>query len=144
MDNSAVTTYPQLQGMVGERGSAARTDPAFRNWLRQLRERAGLTQDQLAAAVGTDRRNIRRWEIEGHDPAGTVLLRILDAVGVELVPKQPSELPGAVNAELRDLQSLLYDLEDRLARRHDEVVALLEDAGSAARARRAKRPTTSG
>jgi transcriptional regulator with XRE-family HTH domain len=130
--------------MVGERGSAARTDPAFRNWLRQLRERAGLTQDQLAAAVGTDRRNIRRWEIEGHDPAGTVLLRILDALGVELVPKQPSELPGAVNAELRDLQSLLHDLEDRLARRHDEVVALLEDAGSEARARRAKRPTTSG
>lgn len=128
--------------MVGERGSAARTDPAFRSWLRQLRERAGLTQDQLAAAVGTDRRNIRRWEIEGHDPAGTVLLRILDAVGVELVPKQPTELPRAVNAELRDLQSLLYDLEDRLARRHDEVVALLADADSAARARRAKRPTT--
>lgn len=130
--------------MVGERGSAARTDPAFRSWLRQLREHAGLTQDQLAAAVGTDRRNIRRWEIEGHDPAGTVLLRILDAVGVELVPKQPSELPRAVNAELRDLQSLLYDLEDRLARRHDEIVALLETADSAARARRAKRPTTSG
>lgn len=130
--------------MVGERGSAARTDPAFRSWLRQLREHAGLTQDQLAAAVGTDRRNIRRWEIEGHDPAGTVLLRILDAVGVELVPKQPPELPRAVNAELRDLQSLLYDLEDRLARRHDEIVALLETADSAARARRAKRPTTSG
>jgi transcriptional regulator with XRE-family HTH domain len=130
--------------MVGERGSAARTDPAFRSWLRQLREHAGLTQDQLAAAVGTDRRNIRRWEIEGHDPAGTVLLRILDAVGVELVPKQPSELPRAVNAELRDLQSLLYDLEDRLARRHDEIVALLETADSAARARRTKRPTTSG
>jgi transcriptional regulator with XRE-family HTH domain len=144
MDNRAVTTYPFVQGMAGERGPAARTDPAFRNWLRQLRERAGLTQDQLAAAVGTDRRNIRRWEIEGHDPAGTVLLRILEAVGVELVPKQPSEIPRAVNAELRDLQALLYDLEDRLARRHDEVVALLEQSGSAARARRAKRPTTSG
>jgi transcriptional regulator with XRE-family HTH domain len=144
MDNSAATTYPPVQGMVGERSPAARTDPAFRNWLRQLRERAGLTQDQLAAAVGTDRRNIRRWEIEGHDPAGTVLLRILDAVGVELAPKQPSDVPGAVNAELRDLQALLYELEDRIARQHDEVVALLEQNASATRARRAKRATASG
>jgi transcriptional regulator with XRE-family HTH domain len=144
MDNSADTTYPPVQGMVGERGPAARTDPAFRNWLRQLREGAGLTQDQLAAAVGTDRRNIRRWEIEGHDPAGTVLLRILDAVGVELVPQQPSDVPRAVNAELRDLQSLLYELEDRIARQHDEVVALLEQNASATRARRVKRATASG
>jgi transcriptional regulator with XRE-family HTH domain len=144
MDNSAATTYAPAQGMVGERGPAARTDPAFRNWLRQLRERAGLTQDQLAAAVGTDRRNIRRWEIEGHDPAGTVLLRILDAVGVELVPKQPSDVPRAVNAELRDLQSLFYELEDRIARQHDEVVALVEENASATRARRAKRAPASG
>ena len=89
------------KGWLGNGVSAQRTDPAFRNWLRQLRERAGLTQDQLAAAVGTDRRNIRRWEIEGHDPAGTVLLRILDAVGVELVPKQPSNVPRAVNGAAR-------------------------------------------
>jgi transcriptional regulator with XRE-family HTH domain len=130
--------------MVGDRGPAARTDPAFRRWLRDLRERAGLTQDQLAAAVGTDRRNIRRWEIEGHDPAGTMLLRILEAVGVELVPRPPAELPGAVNAELRDLQTLLHDLEDRAARRHDELVGRLDEAESAARARRTERPTTSG
>jgi transcriptional regulator with XRE-family HTH domain len=130
--------------MVGDRGPAARTDPAFRSWLRQLREQAGLTQDQLAAAVGTDRRNIRRWEVEGHDPAGTVLLRILHAVGVELRPRPPADLPGAVNAELRDLQSLLHDLEDRAARRHDEVVALLEQEGSAARAARAARSTPTG
>lgn len=144
MDNSAATTYPPVQAMVGERGPAARTDPAFRNWLRQLRERAGLTQDQLAAAVGTDRRNIRRWESEGHDPAGTMLLRILDAVGVELVPKPPSDIPRAVSAELRDLQSLLYELEDRIARQHGEVVELLEQDDSATRARRVKRAAASG
>jgi transcriptional regulator with XRE-family HTH domain len=142
MDNLAATTYPPSR--MTERGSAARTDPAFRSWLRQLREHAGLTQDQLAAAVGTDRRNIRRWEVEGHDPAGSVLLRILDAVGVELVPRRPSELPRAVNAELRDLQTLLSDLEDRAAGRHDEVVALLEATASAARARRVERPKTRG
>lgn len=130
--------------MVGERGPAARTDPAFRGWLRELRERAGLTQDELAAAVGTDRRNIRRWEVEGHDPAGTVLLKILDAVGVQLVPAAPPSLPRALNAELRDLKTLLYDLDDRAARRHDELVGVLEAEASAARARRAERPTTTG
>jgi transcriptional regulator with XRE-family HTH domain len=129
--------------MAGALRPAARTDAAFRGWLRQLRERVGMTQDQLAAAVGTDRRNIRRWEVEGHDPSGTMLLRILDAVGVELVPGAPDGLPRAVNAELHDLQSLLYDLDDRAARRHDALVALLERTAESARARRVESPTSS-
>lgn len=124
-------------------GASGRTDPAFRAWLRELRERAGLTQDQLAAAIGSDRRNIRRWEVEGHDPAGTVLLRILSAVGVDLTPSPPQELPRAVNTELRDLQSLLYELDDRAARRHDELVAHLDARASEARVRRADRSPTS-
>jgi transcriptional regulator with XRE-family HTH domain len=123
---------------------AARTDAAFRSWLRQLRERAGLTQDQLAAAVGTDRRNIRRWEVEGHDPSGTMLLRILDAVGVELVPASPDVVPRAVNAELRDLHSLLFDLEDRAARRHDALVSLLEREATSVTAHRGENPKTTG
>ena len=123
--------------MARGRGPAATTDPAFRHWLRELRERAGLTQDQLAQAVGTDRRNIRRWEVEGHDPAGSVLLRILDALGVQLTPLPPSEVPRALNAELRELTRWLQEAEDRAARRHDELVAGLAAGASAARARRA-------
>jgi transcriptional regulator with XRE-family HTH domain len=127
---------------VASRGPAARTDPAFRHWLRELRERAGLTQEQLAQSVGTDRRNIRRWEVEGHDPAGSVLLRILDAVGVRLVPAPPAGTPRALNAELRELQALLREAEDRAERRHDELLAQLAERGSAARARRvASTPT---
>jgi transcriptional regulator with XRE-family HTH domain len=105
--------------------AAARTDPAFRHWLRELRERSGLTQEQLAQSVGTDRRNIRRWEVEGHDPAGSVLVRILDAVGVELVPAPPEGGPRAVNAELRELAAVLRETEDQAARRHDELLAQL-------------------
>ena len=112
--------------MAKERGLAARTDPAFRQWLRELRERAGLTQDELANAVGTDRRNIRRWEVEGHDPAGTVLLKILDAVGVQLLPAPAGRLPRAVNAEVYELQLRLQELRDELARRHDELLEQLE------------------
>jgi transcriptional regulator with XRE-family HTH domain len=109
-----------------DRGSAAKTDPAFRQWLRELRERAGLTQEQLAHAVGTDRRNIRRWEVDGHDPAGSMLMRVLDAVGVTLVPAPPSDLPRSVNAELRDLRARLREDADEAARRHDELRTLLD------------------
>ena len=81
---------------------AARTTTAdFRRWLRGLRESAGLTQEELAVAVGTDKRNIRRWEVDGHDPSGTMLLRILTAFGARVEPPQPGETPRAVNAELR-------------------------------------------
>ena len=112
--------------MASDRGSAAKTDPAFRQWLRDLRERAGLTQEQLAHAVGTDRRNIRRWEVDGHDPAGSMLMRVLDAVGVQLTPAPPGELPRAVNTELRDLRQRMREAADEAARRHDELRLLLE------------------
>ena len=91
-----------------------------------MRERAGLTQEQLAHAVGTDRRNIRRWEVDGHDPAGSMLMRVLDAVGVQLTPAPPGELPGAVNTELRDLRQRMREAADEAARRHDELRLLLE------------------
>lgn len=122
------------------RVTAARTDPAFRQWLRELRERAGLTQDELALAVGTDRRNIRRWEVEGHDPSGTMLLSVLSALGVELVPTAPGTAPGAVNAELARLQALVYETADAAARRHDELLARVEALASSARARLAEQP----
>jgi transcriptional regulator with XRE-family HTH domain len=112
--------------VAADRGSAAKTDPAFRRWLRELRERAGLTQEQLAHAVGTDRRNIRRWEVDGHDPAGSMLMRVLDAVGVQLVPSPPGELPGAVNTELRELKARLRESADEAARRHDELLRLID------------------
>lgn len=134
---------PSTKAVAKEQGSAARTDPAFRHWLRGLRERAGLTQDELAHAVGTDRRNIRRWELEGHDPAGTVLLKILDAVGVQLVPAPAVRLPRAVNAEVHDLQARLLELRDELARRHDELVARLEAVREARAAVSAGREETS-
>jgi transcriptional regulator with XRE-family HTH domain len=108
------------------RAPGGQTDPAFRLWLRELRERANLTQDELAAAVGTDRRNIRRWEVEGHDPSGTMLLKILEAVGARVVPSRPEDLPGAVNAELRDLRRDLVEAEDRHASRHDDLLSKLE------------------
>jgi transcriptional regulator with XRE-family HTH domain len=78
-----------------------------------------MSQEELAAAVGTDRRNIRRWEAEGYDPAGTVLLKILKALGVRLEPEP--RLPGPVNAELRTLAQQLDSERDLAASRQDEL-----------------------
>jgi transcriptional regulator with XRE-family HTH domain len=103
----------------------AAPDGQLGSWLRLLREQSGLSQTELAATVGTDRRNIRRWEVEGHDPGGSMLMQILSALGVELTPSPPGAMPRAVNAELRDLEHRLNDVEDRAARRHDELLARL-------------------
>jgi transcriptional regulator with XRE-family HTH domain len=78
-----------------------------------------MSQEELAAAVGTDRRNIRRWEAEGYDPAGTVLLKMLTALGVRLHPEP--RLPGAVNAELNSLAERLESERDLAAARQDEL-----------------------
>jgi transcriptional regulator with XRE-family HTH domain len=117
---------------VRQAGRKTRTE--FRAWLRELREDAGLSQEALAEAVGTDRRNIRRWEVEGHDPGGTALLRILSAVGVELQPPLPAGVPKALSAEIRDLGRRLDELEQRLGERHDALRSLLEQQEEALRA----------
>lgn len=76
-------------------------------------------------AVGTDRRNIGRWEVQGHEPGGTALLRVLSALGVELHPA-PLGVPGAVSAELRELQARLDAATEEAVSRHDELVRRLE------------------
>ena len=107
--------------------AAAPYDPDdLRSWLRQLREASGLSQEALASAVGTDRRNIHRWEVQGHDPGGTALLRVLSALGVQLVPAPPASIPRALNAELRDLQEALRRVADDAAARHDELLARID------------------
>lgn len=94
-------------------------------WLRQLREQAGLTRGELAAAVGTDRRNIYRWEVEGHDPSGSVLLRLLSALGVRVEPPPPAAL-RAVSEELLEIRAELREAVDLSATLHDELLARVE------------------
>jgi transcriptional regulator with XRE-family HTH domain len=108
--------------------AGAHTDGSgdLRSWLRELREAAGLSQEALATAVGTDRRNIHRWEVQGHDPGGTALLRVLTALGVKIEPPPPEGVPRAVNAELHELQAELGRLKDEVASRHEELLARLD------------------
>jgi transcriptional regulator with XRE-family HTH domain len=47
-----------------------------------LRRAAGLSQDQLADAIGMERRSIQRYEAAARDPRFSDLVRIADAMGV--------------------------------------------------------------
>jgi transcriptional regulator with XRE-family HTH domain len=111
--------------------AAAPSDPDdLRSWLRQLREASGLSQEALASAVGTDRRNIHRWEVQGHDPGGSALLRVLSALGVRIEPPPPTGIPRAVNAELHELQEELRRAADEAAVRQDELLRRLDELGA--------------
>ena len=117
--------------------AAASTSPGsstgeLAGWLRQLREQAGLTRDELAAAAGTDRRNVYRWEMEGHEPSGSALLRLLSALGVHVEPPPPGAM-RAVNEEVVELRADLREAVEALAARHEELIARIEAQDEAIR-----------
>lgn len=91
-------------------------------WLLELRGTAGLSQLQAAEAIGVSAREIRRWE-KANAPGGVTLLRLLSAYGVRFEQAPPSEIPGAVNAELRALRLTIGPLGTL----GDKVAALLEN-----------------
>jgi transcriptional regulator with XRE-family HTH domain len=54
----------------------------FPGRLRELRERAGLTQEQLADRAGVKRDAVARWESGRREPGWSSVLALADALGV--------------------------------------------------------------
>lgn len=52
--------------------------------IRTVRLHRTLTQEQLANAIGIDRRSVHRYETARRDPALSMLVRIADALNVPL------------------------------------------------------------
>jgi HTH-type transcriptional regulator / antitoxin HipB len=52
--------------------------------LRELRKRAGLTQEQVAERMGTSSTYLLRLEAEQRDIRLSTILRLLDALGADL------------------------------------------------------------
>jgi len=74
----------------------------FRLYIAEWREKAGLTQEQLAERVGTSKASISRWETGERDPTAKVLAAIAYALDREVAdlfrdPARPS--PDALLAE---------------------------------------------
>jgi len=79
-----------------------------------IRQSAGLTQTQLAEALGTDRFRLGRYERGVRVPDVVMLIKILDALGTSLAGfqaklegggKESSRLMEALARELRELGS---------------------------------------
>jgi transcriptional regulator with XRE-family HTH domain len=92
--------------------------------VRIARQRAGLTQQQLADRSGHPRETIARWESGAREPSLSSLLRLVEAANLELVvhlAKQDSSLAEAVEdqLELRPAERL-----DRLLPRAGKEEAL--------------------
>lgn len=84
--------------------------------LREARLRAGLTQAELAARIGSTQSVIARWEGGGALPSHDTLARVVRACGFELstalVPVDPSE----TSLIERNLQLGPQDRLDQLVR----------------------------
>lgn len=52
--------------------------------IREARRRAGLTQAELAARLGTTQSAIARWEAGAHDPAFATVARAVRVCGLDL------------------------------------------------------------
>jgi transcriptional regulator with XRE-family HTH domain len=72
--------YEPHQGMDSRRD----LNTAFADVLRQLRERAGLSQEALAAKSGLDRTYISLLERAQRQPTLKTLARLADALGTSL------------------------------------------------------------
>lgn len=87
----------------------------FRLYIAERREKAGLSQEQLAERVGTSKASISRWETGERDPTAKVLAAIAYALDKEVAdlfrdPKRPSAdelLAGSSESEVRKAVKLV-------------------------------------
>ncbi len=84
----AVATYMEVilrsKGRAMNSISAIFTSMIARHLIRQARQRAGLTQAELAANAGTTQSAVARWESGGSTPSLETLQRIVESCGLEL------------------------------------------------------------
>jgi transcriptional regulator with XRE-family HTH domain len=55
------------------------------SFLRKQRQAAGLTQGQLAGRIGLDQSNYSKIELGKHCPDASVIFRIADALGAQVI-----------------------------------------------------------
>lgn len=108
-----------------------RQRPPMAQRLVELRQQAGLTQTELAAAVGVAVSNIAFWELKGTPPRGEVLPALAKALGVSvdaILGVTPPK-PVAPKSRLQELFQATAKLPRRKQQKIAEVVEALLKAG---------------
>jgi transcriptional regulator with XRE-family HTH domain len=72
----------------------ARQESFFASRLKQLRQQAGLTQEQLAYRAGVSGSTIRHFEQGLREPTYSTLRKLAEALGVSLAAFEPSQRTG--------------------------------------------------
>lgn len=105
----------------------SRQRPPMAQRLVELRQQAGLTQTELAAAVGVAVSNIAFWELKGTPPRGEVLPALAKSLGVsvdEILGVVPPKAKPAAKGRLQ----LALDAAAKLPRRQQAKVAEFVEA----------------
>lgn len=93
--------------------------------LREARHGAGMTQSQLARAVGTSERNIVRWENDQNAPRAEHVSAIAQATGttVETLMESTGDDDDEPSALLEDLTKAIVTLVEFRLKRAQELAA---------------------
>ena len=112
--------------------SAASMGAVIHGALLAARQRRGLTQQQVADAIGTNRTHFARLESGLHEPTAPVLYAWAAAVGVELVPNI-AHLSRAEGAVLDIITAAARD--GRVCPSNDEICRAMGYASTASAVR---------
>jgi hypothetical protein len=107
----------------------------LRDWFRDLKAKSGLSYAAIAAEIGDEERNVKRWMTAGGKPtipSGDVVLRLLTVLGVQMTPAPPlsvapvhlrlQEIDGSLTHVLEQVRGSV--MEPSLERRLEEVSVL--------------------
>jgi transcriptional regulator with XRE-family HTH domain len=108
-----------MQAYFSRSGYTARMSSKSR--LRELRERAGISQRELARAIDQDSSNVSYWERTGKTPRSEALAPIAKALGVtveDLLGLPPAKTKGVSGGRL----GKVFDRVSQLPRRQQNKV----------------------
>lgn len=101
---------------------------AYGSHLASLRQAAGLTQQQLADAVGVKQSNIAFWERAAKPPRGEVLPALAAALGVSIpiLLKQADETAARHRGPASRVERLIEEVSKLPRRRQQQVADMIE------------------
>lgn len=114
--------------------SAAMARPAlhapseYGSHLASLRKAAGLTQQQLADAIGVKQSNIAFWERAAKPPRGEVIPSLASALGVSIpvVLMQAEERTSRHRGPASKVEQLIEEVTKLPRRRQQQITAMIE------------------
>lgn len=107
---------------------AQRPRPDYGRHLAELREAAGLTQQQLAEKLGVQQSNIAFWERWDKPPRGEVLPKLAEALNVSTDALLGVTPPKPKKQAAKGRLQLVFESASKLPRRQQQKIAEVVEA----------------